>query len=40
MNKLDQAYAEIKPGLLMYEPDAFVTAANLALNSKCEILGL
>ena len=37
MNKLDQVYLGIEPGLLAYEPDAFATTANLALNSEGEI---
>ena len=39
MNKLDQVYPEIEPRLLVYEPDALATTANLALTTESEILG-
>ena len=37
MNKLDQVYPRIEPGLLKYQPDALATTANLALELWIEI---
>ena len=37
MNKLDQMWPEIEPGLHKYEQDALATTANLALNLQIEI---
>ena len=37
MNKHDQVYPRIDPGLLKYEPDALATTANLALKYEIGI---
>ena len=37
MNKLDQVFPGVEPGLHMYEPDAFATVANLTLTTRNEI---
>lgn len=37
MNKLDQVYPRIEPGLPKYEPDALATTANLTLKNDIGI---